>query len=1190
MPPAALPPDETARLAALRRLGVLDTPPDPALDDLARVAALLCGTPMACVSLVDQGRQWFKARVGVEARETSRDAAFCAHAILEAGLLEVADATTDPRVADSPLVSGAPGIRFYAGVPLRDEAGLALGALCVMDTVPRQLSPAQREGLTRLAGLALRHLLRAPVEALAAARAALDALPIIAFEHDESGACTFVNAEWRRVTAMPLGDALGTGWLRAVHPEDRERLAREWEAAVARGEAVASTYRYQRPDGTITWVEGEACPRRDAAGRLLGYLGTAVDVGPRRQSEAALRVSERRLAHALEATNDGLWDWEIATGSVHFSRRWCEMLGYAQAQVKANVSAWEDLLHPEDAPAVRAALEAHLAGRTPQYQTEHRLRRRDGGWAWVLDRGKVVEWAADGRPARMVGTHVDITHERQRASVLEEEHARFGTIIRNAPIAIAMLDTQMRYLATSRKWCADSHLDGQDLTGRSHYDFFPWADGERRALHQRVLAGEQASCAEDTIPLPDGSTCVVRWAMEPWRHADGTVGGMIIVTESVDELVRARRQAEESARLKAEFLASMSHEIRTPMNGVIGMTGLLLGSQLTAEQRETAETIRASAESLLTIVNDILDFSKSEAGKLTLEPVPFDLRRTVGEVADLLSPRAAEKGLELLVRYGRGVPGFVVGDAGRLRQVLTNLVSNAIKFTAQGHVLVDVGLAPSPPGQAVVRFAVTDTGIGIAPEQQARLFQPFVQADSSTTRRFGGTGLGLAICRQLVELMGGSIGLDSAPGRGSTFHFTVTLPLADQPAAPPPAGLPAGTRLLIVDDVSLTRALLSDQLQALGATTTEGAAGPEALAVIREAHAAGRPFHGVLLDHRLPGVSGEAFLRQLRADAAFATLPVLLVSAAAGAASADWVRALGVQRVLRKPPRADELAAALRAVLLPAPAPAPAPTAAPAPAAAVPAGLRVLVVDDNSVNQKVAARMLSKLGCHVDVAADGAEALDLVQRVPFAVVFMDCMMPEMDGYEATAAIRRLAGPVARTPIVAMTANAMQGDREKCLASGMDDYLAKPVQPEQLAAMLARWGAPAAPPPAPVPVPAPGPAVDDAALEALRALQEPDGPDVVQEMIELFLGDLAARHEAITAALAAGQADRLRAEAHGLKSSAAYIGAPRLAEAAKALEQAARAGDLPAAQGAAARLAPEAEAARAALTARLPGRV
>ncbi len=246
----------------------------------------------------------------------------------------------------------------------------------------------------------------------------------------------------------------------------------------------------------------------------------------------------------------------------------------------------------------------------------------------------------------------------------------------------------------------------------------------------------------------------------------------------------------------------------------------------------------------------------------------------------------------------------------------------------------------------------------------------------------------------------------------------------------------------------------------------------------------------------------------------------------------------------------------------------------------------MLVVDDNSVNQKVAARMLSKLGCHVEVAADGAEALDLVQRVPFAVVFMDCMMPEMDGYEATGAIRRLAGPVARTPIVAMTANAMQGDREKCLASGMDDYLAKPVQPEQLAAMLARWGAP----PAPAPETAPGPAVDDAALEALRALQEPEGPDVVQEMIELFLGDLAARHEAITAALAGGQADRLRAEAHALKSSAAYIGAPRLAEAAKALEQVARAADLPGAQVAAARLAQEAEAARAALTSRLPGRV
>ncbi len=298
MPPAALPPDEAARLAALHRLGVLDTPPDAALDGLARVAALLCGTPMALVSLVDQHRQWFKARVGLEACEGARDAAFCAHAILETALLEVADTQADPRFADNPLVTGPPHIRFYAGVPLRDGEGLALGTLCVLDTVPRQLTPAQREGLTHLAGLTLQHLLRVSAggEMLGAARAALDALPIIAFERDERGACTFVNAEWRRVTGMTLTDALGTGWLRGIHPDDRERLTREWDASVTRGEVLASTYRYQRPDGTVTWVEGQACPRRDAAGRLLGFLGTAVDVGQRRQSEAALRVSEARAS------------------------------------------------------------------------------------------------------------------------------------------------------------------------------------------------------------------------------------------------------------------------------------------------------------------------------------------------------------------------------------------------------------------------------------------------------------------------------------------------------------------------------------------------------------------------------------------------------------------------------------------------------------------------------------------------------------------------------------------------------------------------------------------------------------------------------------------------------------------------------------------------------------------------------
>ena len=1046
---APLPADEPARLAALNRYAVLDTAPEVGFDDLTELAAIICGTPMALVSLVDRDRQWFKSRHGVEDTETPRDVAFCAHAILSDDVFVVPDASVDPRFHDNPLATGGPRIQFYAGAPMQSPDGFALGSLCVMDSTARTLTATQRQALKCLARQAVTQLelRRAAAERTAAEvklRLLMSQLPAGIFECDAAGMCTYVNRRWAELTEWSDTDALGEGWVRALHAEDRERVFEAWSASMASGQEYKMENRFVTPSGRVTWLAMNAKPLHDALGGVSGYVGTFLD------------TTQSRLAH----------------------------------------------------------------------------------------------------------------------EVLERERFFLGETIQKAPIAIAMLDTEMRYLAWSERWITDYALAGRPLLGRSHYEIFPDIPERWKALHQRALAGEALANPEDLFQRADGQSTWLRWAIHPWHHLDGVVGGIVMVTDIVTDLVEARQAALDSVRLKSEFLASMSHEIRTPMNGVIGMTGLLLDSALTPGQRETAEMIRSSAESLLTIINDILDFSKIEAGKLIIEVAPFDLGQVVGEVADLLSGNAQEKQLEVVVRHDPGLPRTVLGDPGRVRQVLTNMVANAVKFTAQGHVLIAV--RPETPGDSGsrIRFEISDTGMGIPPEKLAAVFEKFTQADASTTRRFGGTGLGLAICRQLVELMHGEIGVSSEPGQGSTFWCSLPLPATPSAMADRPSpSVPPHTRFLVVDDVALARRVLCEHLEHLGLRGEEAADGATALERLRTARQDGHPYAAVFVDYRMPGMTGEAFAREVAADVRLAGVPMILISGAVLQPTSTWLDSLGFAGFIRKPARLEDIAKAVEHLAQrragdasirhlshhSSPLPQPEP-------ATVGEGLRVLVVDDNSVNQKVAARMLAKLGCRVTVAGNGREAVDMVQRLPHSVVFMDCMMPEMDGYEATAAIRGLAGPVARTPIIAMTANAMQGDRERCLSAGMDDYLSKPIQLEQLRAILRQWTTPTPADAAPSrtsPPASPGrtPPVDSVVLDEFRQLQEDDAPDVVIEFIDLFLADLPERRTAIASACVAREAEALRNAAHALKGSAAYIGAHALAAICETIEGGARSGDM-----------------------------
>jgi PAS domain S-box-containing protein len=960
------------------------------------------------------------------------------------------------------------------------------------------------------------------------------------FLHDERGVILDVNRQACESLGYTRDELVGMTPL-DFDPDLTPTLVEDLVGKAGAGISVPREARHRRKDGTVFPVELRGKGFEEGGRRF--FVSLVRDVTDRKRAGEALHESEQRWRSLTESLPHLVWSATPDGACDYFSTQWTDHTGVEEAGLLG--WRWLATLHPEDRGRTQEFWLESVAGRHP-YDVEYRVRRRDGEYRWFKTRGVPIR---DGRGVivKWFGTCTDITDLRQTQEALRESERRFRGTFENAAVGIAHTDLGGRWLRVNERlgailgYTPDEalRLSWQDIT---YAEDLPASNEQFAAL----LRGERRCYSLDKRYVrKDGSVIWGQLVVSLQRDEAGAPAYAIGVVQDISErkrldaeLRQALRAAEGANRAKDEFLANVSHEIRTPMNAILGMTELTLQTELTQDQRQCLRTVKSAADSLLVIIDDLLDFAKIESGKMELHPADFSLRSAVGDTLRALAVRAHNKGLELVCRVQPDVPDALVGDAGRLRQVLLNLVGNAIKFTEHGEVVVSVrpGEEGGAPASAPVsvHFEVRDTGIGIPPHKQQSIFRAFEQEDSSTTRKYGGTGLGLSISYQLVGMMGGTISVDSAPGQGSTFRFTARFgrgPAQAEPAARP--GLPRGLRVLVVDDNATNRRLLGDWLRGWQTEPRVLGDGPTALDALLRAAGLGEPYPLVLLDSRMPEMDGLTLAARVRGQPQLAGTRLILLTS--GDRPGDWERMeeLRVEAHLLKPVQKEELLETIGRVMAPrddkvtgrqGDKATEGEPAGPVPLSSV-GSLRILVAEDNEFNVQLLEMLLARRGHRVRLASTGTETLALARQGGFDLLLLDIHMPELDGFGVARAIREWerAG-VGRLPIIAFTARSRAEDRRRCLEAGMDDFLSKPVQIGELWAAIDRAAA------ARGPTPPAGPGLLDPAV----VLAACGGDDVILGKIcQTLRARLPDHLSAVQEALTAADAPRLREAAHKL---------------------------------------------------------
>ncbi|MEQ1840133.1 MAG: response regulator, partial [Verrucomicrobiales bacterium] len=928
-----------------------------------------------------------------------------------------------------------------------------------------------------------------------------------------------------------------------------------------------------------------------------------------KHAEASLKLVSNRLTLAAEAGAVGIWDYDPVNNHLIWDDQMYGIYGVSKERFSGAYEAWEGVVHPDDIEREAEKLQRALRGEE-KFDTEFRVIWPDDGSVHFIKANATVLHNQAGEPIQMIGTNWDITTEKQAAALLARQAMEARLLHRSVALAAESatfeeaLQRCIDEICESTGWpighvCLPSS-DGATLKSSSiwqtrenprHQEFrevtdhtsftkgsgLPGRVWESGKAHWIVDITEDPNCQRSRlcldlhlrsafafpVKIQEQLVAVLEFFSEVRCEVDEN---LLLLAESVGDQVgrvleRQRNQealrtakvaAEDANRAKSDFLANMSHEIRTPMNGIIGMSELLLGTELSKGQRDYLQMVIQSADSLLRVINDILDFSKIEAGKLELDNQDFDLRDSIGDTLHTLNYRAAEKGLELAYRVQSDVPDALVGDVGRLRQVLVNLVGNALKFTEKGEVVVDIQLESQTCNQASLHFVVRDTGIGIRAAMLSKIFESFTQAETSTTRTHGGTGLGLAISRQLVELMKGRIWAESKFGAGSEFHFTALFDLGPESssARATPESL-CGLPVLIVDDNATNRNILEQMLINWEMKPTTVADGPEALEALTSAAAADKPFQLVILDLMMPRMSGAELAGRILEHFKDRAPKMCMLSSAGHQAAMELTGVLGLDRVLTKPVKQSDLLDLIIRLFGTATRDEVVGEIEPRPGDVPP--MRILMAEDGRINQMVTIKVLESYGHSVAVANNGREALDFLARESFDAILMDIQMPEMDGYEATRQIRlgeSQEGLGTHIPIIAMTANAMKGDREKCLAAGMDDYVAKPLRTRDLLATLDKYAGENNQP--------------NSGFDTKKFRATHTNGELIERLIEFFGEDTATLLSQAHAALAAQDADALHKAAHAIKGVLCHYFAEPAFRLSEKLVRAAHKGDLPAA--------------------------